>query len=408
MELKEKALVIIKKLVREGFVAYFAGGYVRDYLMGNISSDIDIATDAPPSKILDLFSHTIPVGLAFGVVIVVIEGHAFEVSTFRKDILYLNGRTPSSIELSSAKEDAIRRDFTINGLFLDPLEGFIYDYVGGKEDIKNKIIRTIGSPFERFSEDRLRMIRAVRFAARFGFLIDPDTEEGILENKETLFPAVAMERIWQEFNKMSKSDTFAHALIDLHRLGLLQVIFPDLQHVHLNDIKHIVSCFKYFPKNTPTIIYLMELFPDFSLNQLKNLCAYLKISKSETKVAFFHYNYRKLIMKKEGMNLWDLVYFYANKDSLLVLQVEAAHLERDEAISFLEQHESKKLTLKNHIERVIKNTPLVNGALLAKYGVPEGKKMGLLLNTAEEIAILNDLNDKETVIEILKKMPIWE
>lgn len=405
MELKEKALVIIKKLVREGFVAYFAGGYVRDYLMGNPSYDIDIATDAPPTKILDLFSHTIPVGLAFGVVIVVIEGHAFEVSTFRKDLLYLNGRTPESIELTSAKEDAIRRDFTINGLFLDPLENAIYDYVGGKEDIKNKVIRTIGSPFERFSEDRLRMIRAVRFASRFGFMIDPETEEGIIENAEFLFPSVAMERIWQELKKMGKSGNFAHALLDLHRLRLLEVIFPDLKTVHLNTIKQIINRFKFFPKETPTIIYLIELFPDYTLNQINDLCIYLKLSRSEFKLAEFYYNSKKI--NPEISSPIELVYFYAHKDSELVLNSLAAHLNQEEAIKFLKWHDDKKMELKSHIERIVHKKPLINGTILAAFGFSEGKKMGLLLKKAEEIAIEHNLNDKNKVIELLKNTSLW-
>ncbi len=124
---QDHATAVIKKLVGEGYNAYFAGGWVRDFLMGHPSSDIDIATDAPPEKVLSLFPRTIKVGLSFGVVIVSIEHHLFEVATFRKDIHYADGRKPSRIELSTAKEDAFRRDFTINGMFYDPLKGEILD-----------------------------------------------------------------------------------------------------------------------------------------------------------------------------------------------------------------------------------------------------------------------------------------
>jgi poly(A) polymerase len=225
MDAKYYATLLVKELVKAGYIAYFAGGWARDYVMGHPSADIDIATNAPPEKILDLFPCTILVGLAFGVIIVVIEGHQFEVATFRRDIGYDSGRRPNSIELADPEEDALRRDFTINGLFFDPLEERIIDYVGGIEDIKKRVIRTIGNADERFSEDRLRMIRAIRFAARFGFAIEEETQIGIALNADTLFPAVAMERIWQEFNKMVAYPHFDQALIEMHRLKLLPVIW---------------------------------------------------------------------------------------------------------------------------------------------------------------------------------------
>ena len=170
---------IVAKLSRAGYTAYFAGGWVRDYVMGHPSEDIDIATNAAPAEIMDLFPHTILVGLAFGVVIVVIEGHQFEVATFRKDLQYIDGRHPQGIEMSTPREDALRRDFTINGMFYDPLEEVIHDFVHGQEDIRLGIIRTIGNPHERFFEDRLRMLRAFRFSSRFSFSIDPETQEAI-------------------------------------------------------------------------------------------------------------------------------------------------------------------------------------------------------------------------------------
>ena len=136
MDAQAHATEIVKKLNKAGYIAYFAGGWVRDHVMKHPSSDIDIATNAPPEKILDLFPRTILVGLAFGVVIVSVNGHQFEVSTFRKDIGYADGRKPLKIELATPQEDAQRRDFTINGMFYDPQEETIYDYVHGVEDIK--------------------------------------------------------------------------------------------------------------------------------------------------------------------------------------------------------------------------------------------------------------------------------
>src|ERR1700733_14114467 len=280
-EIEHNGTQIVLRLKEEGYIAYFAGGWVRDLIMQHPSSDIDIATDAPPQVILKLFPQTVLVGLAFGVVIVIIEGHHYEVSTFRKDLHYEGGRRPIGIEYSDPREDAMRRDFTINGMFFDPLEKTIIDYIGGQADIKHRLIRTIGDPQERFLEDRLRMIRAIRFAARFDFVIDADTQTAIIENADTLFPAVAMERIWQEFNKMSAYPRFSHALVQLHQFGLLPVIFPQLKGVHLTDIKHRTDILAHFPEKTMTILQILELFPSFTVEEQLELCRYLKLGGGE-------------------------------------------------------------------------------------------------------------------------------
>src|SRR6185437_5720237 len=169
MEMYEVATHIVKRLVEAGHLAYFAGGWVRDFLLNHPSDDIDIATSASVEEIQALFPKTIPVGIAFGIVIVVEKGHQFEVATFRKDRGYVDGRRPTGIDPASPEEDAQRRDFTLNGMFYDPLQKKVLDFVSGQEDLKKGIIRAIGNPHERFLEDRLRMMRAVRYGTRFGF-----------------------------------------------------------------------------------------------------------------------------------------------------------------------------------------------------------------------------------------------
>lgn len=407
MQTQEKATAIVKKLVREGYTAYFAGGFVRDYLMGHPSADIDIATDAPPQAILDLFPYTVPVGLAFGVIIVVYEGHPFEVSTFRRDIEYVNGRKPEKIELATAEEDAIRRDFTINGMFYDPLEQKIFDYVHGQEDIKKGIIRTIGDPNERFFEDRLRMIRAVRFASRFGFYIDQETQQGIIDNAANLFPAVAMERIWQEISKMATGPRFDHSLIELHRLGLLQVIFPSLKVVHLNTIKERVKVFERFPKNVPPILSLMELFPHGTLKELLDICFYLKTSRDDQKLVELMHRYKPLVLS-ESFDKSGWTKFYAEEHSSLILNILSAKMEADKAQEFLVAHEERKKTLALHIQRSKDKSPLVNGNLLHKHGIPEGKRMGALLKEAERLVVEYDLTDPDEVVALLTQDSNWK
>jgi poly(A) polymerase len=412
MDIYKHALHIVQKLVKNGHTAYFTGGWVRDLVMQHPSSDIDIATDAPPEKILDLFPHTILVGLAFGVVIVVIEGHQFEVSTFRKDISYEGGRRPTAIEYSDAREDASRRDFTINGMFYDPIDEKIIDYVGGKEDIKKGIIRTIGDPQERFIEDRLRMIRAVRFATRFGFHIDLETQEAIIENAPTLFPAVAMERVWQEFNKMSSYPHFDHAIIELHRLELLKEIFPHLQHKHLNEIKHAVSSYAHFPPNSPTILQIMELFPDLNLEEQVELCRSLRISGSDIKLVEYLFELRQRD-KNENMRLAPIdlaawAHLYAHPQAKEMLEIMAARInDNAERKLFLEKYAMQRARLQKHVDRIKCRKPLVSAKALQEAGIAPGKEMGQLLKEAERLAITQNLDDPTAVFNQLKQTLDW-
>lgn len=396
---------IVTKLNRHGHIAYFAGGWVRDYYMKHPSADIDIATDATPEKILDLFSNTILVGLAFAVVVVVIEGHQYEVSTFRKDLHYLNGRKPVGIELCGPEEDASRRDFTINGMFYDPLEDRVIDYVGGKADIEKGVIRAIGDPYARFTEDRLRMIRAVRFASRFGFHIDPETEEGIKANADTLFPAVAIERVWQEFNKMAAFPNFDEALVEMHRLGLLSTIFPSLKQLHLKDLKHYVSSLAHFPHPCPTILSLMEVFPQATLEGQLEISQLLRVSGEEARLLHFMDRLRKACQHQD---LAEWAHLYAHPHSEIGLKVIAARLTEKERQAFLSEHAERQKKLSTHIGRIADKKPLLSASHLIQLGIEPGKGMGKLLKEGERLAIERDLHQPEEVLDYLKKTALWK
>lgn len=397
---------IVNTLKQKGYIAYFAGGWVRDFLMGHPSDDIDIATDAPPEKILDLFPVTIKVGIAFGVVIVSMKGHSFEVATFRKDIDYVGGRKPTRIEPAKPQEDAKRRDFTINGIYFDPSDNTLHDFVGGREDIQKGIIRTIGDPNERFTEDRLRMIRAIRFAARFQFHIDIETEKAIQENAISLFPAVSIERIWSEFEKMAKRAHFDFAILEMARLGLLKVIFPELASVHLNEIKSRIASFSFFPKNSPTIAYFMELFPEKSLQDIMELCRYLKTSNREISFAEQLYHCKRLVKEgNEDSVEWSYVYVHPNGKQCL--GIIAARYSESERKRFLEMHEKREQQLSKAIQRIRERTPVVSSKDLEKEGVVPGKTMGILLKEAEKIATNCSLEDPQEVLKILKTSPLW-
>src|SRR5438067_13328797 len=165
-------MAVLRGLREAGHVAYFAGGCVRDVLLGLEPKDYDVATDAHPQKVRSLFRSTAAVGQAFGVILVRLGKSVVEVATFRSDGRYVDGRRPEDVRFTTAEEDAKRRDFTINGLFFDPLEDRVIDYVGGQEDLTARRLRAIGDPWQRFEEDHLRLLRAVRFAARFDLEIE--------------------------------------------------------------------------------------------------------------------------------------------------------------------------------------------------------------------------------------------
>lgn len=392
-DVKRLAISIVQKLFDEGFIAYFAGGFVRDLLLGKASDEIDIATSAPPEKIIALFPKTVAVGISFGVIVVVLDTINFEVTTFRKDLDYLDGRHPTGVDYSTPEKDAERRDFTINGMFYNPLTDEILDYVGGQKDLKNKIIRAIGDPYARFEEDRLRMIRAVRFSSRLNFPIEENTEKAIQKLAPTLFPSVSIERIWQELSKMSRYPNFDLALLTLEKLGLLQTIFPTLK----TPISDKVKFFPYFPLNTPTIIYLIQLFP---ADEHESICRYLKIPNHDLKlVAFFS------SPKPRDKQSW--AHFYAHPHSSLYIQVEGAKLLPPAREAFHKEHEKRQSSLALHIERIREQKPLITATVLQKEGIMPGKKMGELLKEGEKFVIEQDFNDPVKAIEKLKQSPLW-
>src|SRR5688572_24859254 len=220
---REDALAVVQRLRGAGHVAYFAGGCVRDLLLGLEPKDYDVATDAPPDRVRELFKRTQAVGQAFGVILVRVGRSQVEVATFRAEGEYLDGRRPSEVRFTTAEEDARRRDFTINGLFLDPLTDQVIDYVGGQADLKAKVIRAIGNPDERLEEDHLRLLRAVRFAARFGFEIEPATDAAIRRHAGHLV-RISPERVAEELRAMLTPPTRGAAWRMFWDQGLVQQI----------------------------------------------------------------------------------------------------------------------------------------------------------------------------------------
>lgn len=228
MSPKEKALAIIKRLREEGYESYLAGGCVRDMLLGKSPQDYDITTNALPDDIRKIFSQTIPVGAQFGVMLVMMDGQAFEVATFRHDGPYLDGRRPAHVRYGTLEEDILRRDFTVNGMVYDPIEERVIDIVDGRKDLERRTIRAIGNARERFEEDRLRMVRAVRFAANLGFTIEEQTFGAIRELAPTVTD-ISWERIGEEITRILTEGGARKGFELLDSTGLLKVLLPEIE-----------------------------------------------------------------------------------------------------------------------------------------------------------------------------------
>jgi poly(A) polymerase len=229
---REFGIEVVQKLRDAGFQALWAGGCVRDELLGLLPDDYDVATDATPELVRKLFKRTIAVGMSFGVVEVLgpraEDGQLkVQVATFRSDVSYSDGRRPDAVVFSSDREDAERRDFTINGMFFDPLECKLIDYVGGQVDLQARVLRAIGDPELRFAEDKLRMLRAVRFATRFELTLDPATANAIRVMAPEI-TAVSAERIAEELRKLLVSPHRARGMRLLDEMGLVAVLLPEL------------------------------------------------------------------------------------------------------------------------------------------------------------------------------------
>lgn len=382
-------LSIVQRLREHGFEAYFAGGWVRDYLLGRSGSDVDIATDARPEQIASLFEKTVPVGASFGVMIVVVDGTPYEVATFRRDGDYLDGRRPEAVEFCGRKEDASRRDFTINGMFYDPILHQIIDDVAGQKDLQDRILRAIGNPSLRFQEDRLRILRAIRFATRFGLEIEEQTREAIKSHASQLREGVSAERIAQELSKMAQAGELLSSLHLMKELGLLQWLFPNCDPLpdHLDP-------------DLPLILQLCSLYRSTPGIAWPSLADRLKLSGEEKRMA------ETLILAHERLSAAEIdrvawTQFLAKPWAEECL--EALFCWGGPYHHPLEQIRALQEDLDDHVHRASIRQPIVSAAHLLALGVPPGPQLGYLLKEAERLAIEQDLESPE---EILMQLPL--
>ncbi len=276
--LPKGVLYIIKKLQENGFQAYIVGGSVRDLIMGCPVYDWDITTDASPKKVSSLFEKVVPTGIKYGTVTVMLEDGDYEVTTFRCDEKYSDGRHPDRVSFTKdIEEDLSRRDFTVNSMAYDPVPGKLEDPFGGRDDIDKKVIRAVGKPLERFREDGLRAMRACRFAAKLGFEIEKETLQAISKTLP-VFKKVALERVRDEILKMLSSEKPSVGFEYMRKTGLLKIVLPELQkctgvkqpeQFHAHDVYfHAIYACDAAPKELP-MVRLAALLHDISKPQCK-------------------------------------------------------------------------------------------------------------------------------------------
>ncbi|MCP4257157.1 MAG: CCA tRNA nucleotidyltransferase [Planctomycetes bacterium] len=370
---KQAAIKILRQLRRNGFEALLAGGCVRDMLLSRRAKDYDVATNAQPKDVTELFKRTLNVGAKFGVMIVRVENQQVEVATFRTETDYVDGRHPGSVKFATAAEDASRRDFTINGMFYDPLKKEVIDYVDGQADLRAKIVRTIGRPAERFSEDYLRMLRAVRFSTQLGFPIEPLTWSAICTNAPRI-TQISGERISIELEGILVNPNRSVGTSMLFDSGLAEVIFPGLFSKHG---KTAIEVLGQLQKNVDFALALACLFVGCETDFAIQMSRILKLSRSQNKhIKFLLTNRGKLL--DDRMSLADLKKILAEPyfDDLYEFQraIQLAEGGADSTAAL----ENLSIRIKELGDVELRPDPLLNGHALIHLGVVPGPALGQL------------------------------
>lgn len=432
MSAREKAIGVVRRLREQGYEAFFAGGCVRDMLLQKPPQDYDVATNARPEEVQRLFSQTIPVGAQFGVILVVVDGEPFEVATFRHDGPYLDGRRPSHVRYGTLQEDILRRDFTINGMLYDPLGGQVIDLVEGRADLERRLIRAIGEPQARFEEDRLRMIRAVRFAASLGFSIDALTFKAIQQLAASI-TTIAWERIGDEMTRILTEGGARRGIELLDQSGLLQVLLPEMV-----ALKGTPQSPDYHPEGdvfAHTLLLLSHLAPSSS-ETLAYGCLLHDIAKpvcfrQETdRITFYGHTEVGAAMAEEilkrlkrSRESWERV-AYLVRNHLRHVQApqmrlstlkrflreegieELLELTRIDALASngdLQYYQFCKERLAQLSEAQIRPAPLVRGTDLIALGLVPGPIFAEILQRVEDQQLGGELTSREQALEWVQK-----
>lgn len=398
---------IITALRDAGFVAYLAGGCVRDALLGRQPKDYDVATNATPDSVRQVFgkSRTLAFGASFGVIGVLpprskeqdrrAAVEPTEVATFRSDGDYSDGRRPDSVHYGDARHDALRRDFTINGLFYDPQEDQVIDYVGGEADLEKGLLRTIGNPLERFGEDKLRMLRAVRFATTLGFKIDEATLTAINEHSDDI-AVVSGERIGAEMRRVMTSEQAASGLHHLIDCGLERVVLPEIDAADVPRLERLLP--HATPRHFPLILACLALVLDRPAEGITAISRRWKLSNEESRQANAALKHWPAIAQAKELRWSEVQPTLMDRDAAVALQLATAVVSAEglDAGGI----EIARDALAWPPERL--DPPmLLTGDDLRDMGVPPGPRYGAILKAIRTAQLDGTIGSREEAIEMI-------
>lgn len=429
--MRKSAFKILNTLTSAGFEAYIVGGAVRNFLLNMPAKDFDITTNATPEQVTKLFQNTSFVGAAFGVSLIKIDGFDFEIATYRTDGVYNDNRHPENVSLTlNVKEDILRRDFTCNAILMDENEN-IHDLVGGQKDIKQRILRCVGDPNERFNEDALRMLRAIRFCCQLGFIMDSNTFEAIRVNKN-LVKNISVERIQIELNKMLTSGYAEIAFDLLNATGLMNIILPEIcelancdqdskWHPEGNVSIHTRLLLNSLEKDCSLTLALSALLHDIAkpaTHIIKNgkihSYGHEIVGEKMAEEILHRLKYSNDIIKVVCSNVRNHMKFYTAKNmkrSKLIRFVKTENFDELLKLNWLDINASNKdfscnEFVKNFItenKNEIENERFITGNDLISLGFIPGPDFKNILNIVETKQFEGRIHSKEDAINFLKK-----
>ena len=388
MSNREAAYKVIRRLRKEGHQALFAGGCVRDRLLGQPAKDYDVVTDAVPEKVIGFFRRTLKIGAQFGVVMVLMDSQQVEVATFRTEGGYQDGRHPGHVQFASAKEDASRRDFTVNGMFYDPVDKKILDFVNGRRDLEKRILRTIGAPDERFGEDYLRMLRAVRFAVKLEFGIEPHTWQSIQKHADKI-TGISAERIATELEQVLAHPNRADGAKRLVDSGLAKAIFRVFDGPQATIGIQVLA---HLPKAVDFALALACFWTGFDSKVALNQCGKLKLSNSQIKHVRFLLEKRGVLLDTQlPLSSLKLLMHEPYFLDLVTLQ-EAIQKAGGESAHAVRLVKRRALEID---EKHVRPAPLLDGHELIALGATPGPMVGQIAQELYIIQLEEKLHTKQ-------------
>jgi len=398
--LRQTAERIVATLRDAGHVAYFAGGCVRDALMGVDPKDFDVATDATPDQVSGLFLRTKKVGAKFGVVMVRVGGHELEVATFRSEGDYADHRHPGHVHFTTAEADANRRDFTINGMFFDPVANRVIDGVGGQADLQARIIRAIGNPADRFEEDHLRMLRAVRFASRLGFTIEPATSEAIRRQAAGI-RSISAERIRMELEQILQDANRERGWRLLHAVGLSAFLVDGLTFSD-DDIDQAARRLAALPATASFPLALAAILHERTDPPARAVCIALRMSVAETDCVTWLLQKLPQGRDADRLELADVKLLRADprfEDLVALLRAEAHAAGRASAAANTLARRAAAMA-----PHAVSPAPFVNGDDLLARGVPQGPRLGRILETVFRAQLNEQIANPEEALALADRL----